>query len=483
MGILSSLEPVRVFEIFELLSSVPHGSGNTDAISALCSDFAGKRGLRHVHDALNNVVIYKPASPGYEKEPVLVLQAHLDMVCASRPGDGIDMSRVPVKLMTDGEYVWADRTSLGGDDCIGAAMALAVLDDDSLAHPALEVVLTTDEETGMYGAAGIDPSLISGRRLINLDSEADGVFTVGCAGGIHVNCSFPLSREPVPEGFRLFGLKVSGLLGGHSGCEIDKERGNAVFIAARALYALRKKTDVRFVSLSAGRFSNVIPSAAEAVFAAPRGSEEQIRSGVSRMSAELSDLYAASDPGVSLELVTDGGCTLCPATEESTGRLLGLLISLPNGVLNMSPDFPGLVQTSLSLGVIKTEEDAVSFCEFIRSSSSVRVREVADRVTETVRTFGGIPAVSDSFPGWEYRRDSGLRRRLTEVYRRTRGEDPRIEITHGGLEVGLLADRLPGLDAVSVGPDLYDIHSVNEKVSVKSVGNLYGLLTAFLSER
>ena len=483
MGILSGLEPKPVFEIFEYLSSVPHGSGNTGAISSLCADFAAKRGLRCVRDGLNNVVIYKPASPGYADEPCTVLQAHLDMVCASMPCDGLDMSRVPVKLRTDGEYVWAERTSLGGDDCIGAAMALAVLDDPDLKHPALEVVLTTDEETGMYGAEGIDPALISGRRMINLDSEADGVITAGCAGGIHIDCSFPLSREAVPEGYTCFRLAVSGLLGGHSGCDIDKERGNAALIAAWALYRLAAKTDMRFVSLEAGAFSNVIPSAAEAVFAAPAADRAVIEAESASMRLELSGLYAVSDPGVRLELGSCQADGTGAADPQSTGRLLGMLISVTNGVMNMSPDFPGTVQTSLSLGVIKTGENRIGFSEFIRSSSSVRARETADRVLETVRAFGGRAEETGSFPGWEYRRDSVVRNRLTAVYRKLRGSEPRVEITHGGLEVGLLAGKLPGLDAVSVGPDLYDIHSVNEKVSVKSVASLYSLLTEYLAYR
>ncbi len=480
MGVLSGLQPRRVFEIFEMLSSVPHGSGNTGAVSALCENFAAERGLRRVRDGLGNVVIYKPASPGREGEPAVVLQAHLDMVCASRPEDGIDMSREPVRLATDGISVRAEGTSLGGDDGIGVAVALAVLDEPSLSHPALEVLLTVDEETGMYGAAGLDPSLISGRRLLNLDSEADGVFTVGCAGGIHIDCSVPLVRGPLPEGYGLFGLAVSGLLGGHSGCEIDKGRGNAAKLAARALYELGGVADVRLVSLDSGRFSNVIPSRADAVFAAPAAAAGILSEAAARTAGDFAAEYAVTDPGVELTLGPASGARFGPAGRESTDRVLGLMISLPDGVGSMSPDFPGIPETSLSMGIAGTGEDSFGFCEFIRSSSPTRMKALADRICVTVSAFGGRAVPGDSFPGWEYRRGSGMLAALTDVYVRLRGSEPRVEITHGGLEVGLLASKLPGLDAVSVGPDLSGIHSVDEKADVASVGRLYGLVLAFL---
>lgn len=479
MSVLSSLEPKKVFEFFEYLSSVPHGSGNTKQISDLCVRFARERGLRYLQDDVNNVIIYKAATPGYENDPTVILQGHMDMVCAKYPEDPVDMSREPIKLRTDGEWVWADRTSLGGDDCIAVAAALAILDDNTLEHPALECIFTVDEETGMDGVIGIDPDAIHGRLMLNLDSEADGVFTVGCAGGAHVDCEYPVVREPLKNGEKVCMLAVSGLLGGHSGCEIDKERGNAILLSARILCELRKVTDVRLVSIYAGQFTNVIPSKCGSIFAFPAKDEAAVAEKFGKTVSEIRAELAVSDPGFSAGLA-DAYADFDPVSSEVSGRFLSMLASLPNGVQNMSMDFEGLVQTSLSMGVIRTFEKRITFPESVRSSLASQRDFVAEKAANIVKAFGGKAEITGSYPGWAYRRDSALREKLVSVYRDYTGSEPVIFATHGGLECGLFIDKLPGLDAISIGPDLRDIHSVNEKMNVKSVGKLYGLIREFL---
>ena len=481
MGVLSGLEPKKVFEMFEYLSSVPHGSGNTGPISRLCCEFAEKRGLKYVKDSINNVVIYKPATAGYENEPTVVIQGHLDMVCAKYPDDPMDMSLTPITLKTDGEFVFADRTSLGADDCIAVAVALAILDDDTLEHPALECVFTVEEETGMDGVTGIDPALISGRTMLNLDSEEDGVFTVGCAGGCHVECVYPVMREDAGDCI-CRRLTVDGLLGGHSGCEIHKNRANAIIIAARILRSIPKFSGLRLVSIGAGQFDNVIPSKAVAVFTLDRDAGEKAMSAIDEMTRILQNEYAGSDPGLTVT-VTEAVPDYNPIPTMRTRRFLRMITALPNGVQNMSSDFDGLVETSLSTGIIRTYENRIVFPKSIRSSVASRKKFVADNVVAIVRSFGGRAKITGGYPGWEYNRNSALREKLKTVYRDLYGEDPVIYATHGGLEVGLFMDKLPGLDCVSLGPDVFDIHSVNEKVSVASVGKLYRLVTEFLKKK
>ncbi|MCQ2428236.1 MAG: aminoacyl-histidine dipeptidase [Clostridia bacterium] len=481
MGVLSSLKPAKVFEFFEYLSSVPHGSGNTKAISDLCVKFAEERGLRVVQDKINNIFIYKPATPGYENAPGVILQAHLDMVCAKRPGDPIDMKTTPVKLMTDGEYVWADGTSLGGDDLSGVAMSMAVLDDDTLPHPAIEAFFSVDEESGMDGVFGFDPSLIKHRLLINLDSEEEGVFTAGCAGGIGVKTVFPVERTVAcgcSVGMR---LTVSGLLGGHSGVEIDKERGNSHLIAARVLFAAMKRgCEIRLDTFEGGSFGNVIPSKTVSVFTVPADEKAELIKIAEEYRAILADEYAVSDPGLTLTL-EDCDKPEKPVTAECTRRMLSMLVTLPYGVQHMSMDLPGLVQTSLNLGVIKLNGDALRFANSIRSSVASQKHEIADKVETIVAAFGGKTQRTDGYPEWKFKRVSAFRDTALEAYRRVYGGEATVFATHGGLECGILAEKLPGLDSISFGPELHDIHSVNEKMGVASIGRTYRLLCELLS--
>ena len=478
MAVLSNLEPKAVFEYFEKLCAVPHGSGNTKIISDLCVGFAKELGLKWRQDEFNNVVIWKDGTPGYEDAEPVILQGHMDMVCAKTEECSKDMAREGLDLATDGEYVWAKETSLGGDNCIAVAMALAILADKSMPHPPLEAVFTVDEEVGMEGAFGLDCSDLKGRLLLNLDSEEEGVFTVSCAGGVRMDCLLPGVREPL-AGETGYTVTISGLQGGHSGADIDKGRASANVLAGRVLYsAMERVPGLRLADIRGGKFDNVICPFNESKAAVPAGEETAFEDFIREFDGVLKNEYAGCDGSVSL--TCERTALESALSPEDTHRLLRTLLVLPQGVQAMNVDFPGLVQTSLNLGVMALEEDGLHLTVSLRSCIASQKAMLRQRVRAVIETGGGTAEERSDYPGWQYQRDSALRRRLMEVYRDLTGRDAVIEATHGGLECGLFIEKLPGLDAVSLGPELRDIHSPREKLGVASTERVYRLVCEFL---
>lgn len=479
MEFTSECRPLSVFKFFEMLSSVPHGSGNTGAISELCVRFAAERGLECYRDEYNNVIIYKKGSAGREDLAPVIIQGHLDMVCAKEPDDPTDMSTEPIKLeITDG-YLHAKHTSLGGDNAIAVAMALSILDDDTLAHPPIEAVFTTDEETGMFGAAGLDASRLRGRRMLNLDSEEEGVFTAGCAGGVRANCSIPVKREKYGDGLVSYEVTVGGLLGGHSGCDIDKERASSNRLTGRFLHEASKRMPLRVISMSGGEYDNVIPGKTVSTVAVSAID----RSAFEKLAREYDAIYKkelqSCDPGVFLKVVTTEN-TDDPLTVCDTEKILTALRILPYGIQNMSMDIKGLVQTSLNMGVLRLENESFDYSYAIRSSVATQKKELLDRVETVTKLLGGSVATHGEYPGWEYARESALRDKVLEAYRIVYGGEGVVSATHGGLECGLFADKIPGLDCVSYGPELHDVHSVRERLGIASVGRVYDLTVKIL---
>ena len=468
MAVLDQMEPKNVFRFFEQMCAIPHGSYNTKAVSDWCVAFAKERGLEHYQDEMNNVILIKEASAGYEEAQPVILQGHLDMVCEKAPGCEKDMAREGLDLAVEGDYIYAEGTTLGGDDGIAVAMALAALDDESLPHPRLEVILTTEEEVGMDGAMALDVSPIRGRKLLNLDSEAEGVFTVSCAGGSMAACELPVARAPF--GGDILRVRVAGLTGGHSGAEIHKGRANANMLLGRLLRAMAAETELRLVSADGGLKDNAIPVAAEAVVAAEDG--WKAKAAAERMAACFQTEYRRSDPMLTVT-AEEAAAAWQPMDASSTERTVCLLACAPNGVQTMSQDIHGLVQTSLNLGILKTGENAVtaSFC--IRSSVDSEKEMLKDRLACLLAQLGGGVSFSGEYPGWAYRPDSPLRELMTEVYREQYGREPKVEAIHAGLECGLLAGKLPGLDCVSIGPDLLEIHTPREKMSISSVQRVW----------
>ena len=475
MAVLDQLEPKNVFRFFEQMCAIPHGSYNTKAVSDWCVAFAKERGLEHYQDEMNNVILIKEASAGYEEAQPVILQGHLDMVCEKAPGCEKNMAREGLDLAVEGDYIYAEGTTLGGDDGIAVAMTLAALDDESLPHPRLEVILTTEEEVGMDGAMALDVSPIRGRKLLNLDSEAEGVFTVSCAGGSMAACALPVARAPF--GGDILRVRVAGLTGGHSGAEIHKGRANANMLLGRLLRAMAAETELRLVSADGGLKDNAIPVAAEAVVAAEDG--RKAKAAAERMAACFQTEYRRSDPMLTVT-AEEAAAAWLPMDASSTERTVCLLACAPNGVQTMSQDIHGLVQTSLNLGILKTEENAVtaSFC--IRSSVDSEKEMLKDRLACLLAQLGGRVSFSGEYPGWAYRPDSPLRELMTEVYREQYGREPKVEAIHAGLECGLLAGKLPGLDCVSIGPDLLEIHTPREKMSISSVQRVWAFVREVL---
>ena len=476
MRVLDQLEPRSVFHFFEDLCQIPHGSGNTRAISDYCVAFAQARGLRYVQDELNNVVIWKDGTAGYENAPAVILQGHLDMVTEKTPDSPIDFTKDALALQVEGDFVSAKGTTLGGDDGIAVAMALAVLDSSELPHPPLEAIFTVDEEVGMEGAFGLDSAPIKGRRMLNIDSEDEGVLTVSCAGGVRANMELPL--ETAPCDMPCVRVTLDGLVGGHSGAEIHKERGNSNILMGRFLRVLKDAAPaLRLVSVKGGLKDNAIPLATEAVAAVPEGTDAAAQAAA--FEAVLRNEFSVSDPGLRL-----CACACAAAgsamTEESTARVLDFLTLVPNGIYAMSMDIPGLVQTSCNLGILDAEGAQLCACSSIRSAIASQKEMLYSRMEALCARLGGSVHPTGDYPGWQYRRESALRETMVAAFRDLYGHEPKVEAIHAGLECGLFADKLPGLDAVSFGPDLQEIHTVRERMSISSVQRTWTYLCEIL---
>ena len=469
MHILDGLQPQAVFSFFEELSAIPHGSRHTKAISDWCVAFAKARGLAVRQDGANNVVIVKEAAPGYEQAPTVMLQGHLDMVCEKEPGCAKDMEREGLELATDGSYVWAKGTTLGGDDGIAVAMVLAILDAKDLPHPRLEAVFTTDEEIGMLGAAALDAAGLRSKYLLNLDSEEEGVFTVSCAGGARASVLLPLARAPYAG--KALRLTVDGLQGGHSGVEIDKGRANADLLLGRVLAGMQLAgVDFRLVDVAGGLKDNAIPVSCTAVLRA--ADPAAVCAAAAKTDAAFRAEYQTADPGVHVHAESCGDERA--AMDEATTRRVVCLLSLaPNGIQEMSRDIPGLVQTSLNLGILgcSGEQLEASFC--LRSSVASQKTMMRERLDTLAALLGGRVEYSGDYPAWEYKKESALRERMTEVYRAQYGKEPEIAAIHAGVECGLFCGKLPGLDCVSFGPELEQIHTPRERMNVASVQRVW----------
>ena len=467
MGVTSNLEPKKVFYYFEEISKIPHGSYNTKQISDYLANFAKERGLEYVQDELNNILIYGPASAGYEDAEPVLLQGHMDMVCEKVPGCPIDMTKEGVKLIIDGDWLTADGTTLGGDDGLAVAMMLALLDSPGeYEHPALECIFTVDEETGLEGAEGFDATLLHGKRMINLDSEEEGVITVSCAGGITGNGTMPVSRE-AKEG-SVYNIKLTGLIGGHSGSEINKERASANILIARVLSELKDKVDFRLVCMKGGNADNVICKENLTQILVVSG-EELMEERIAEIQKVITAEYALSDPDIVIEVTRADEAMFVPMDEASTGRVISYLLNAPHGIINMSMGIEGLVETSLNLGALKIDENEMTTLYCLRSSVKTRLDFVCRRLEDIARVLGGDIKFSLYYPGWEYKAVSPLRDVCVNVYKEQYGKEPAIEAIHAGLECGFFAGKMgQEFDAVSIGPDMENVHTPDERISISS---------------
>ena len=469
MGVLSDLEPKEVFSFFEEICAIPHGSGNTQAISDYLVKFAVDHKLRYRQDDAGNVVIFKGATAGYENADAVMLQGHMDMVAEQDPDCTKDMMTEGLDLFIDGDVIGAKGTTLGGDDGIAVAMELAILASREAEHPDLECVFTVGEEIGMVGARALDTSDLTAKYMLNLDSEADGIFTVSCAGAARVFVRFSGSREKAAG--TAMKITVGGLSGGHSGEEIHKGLGNADILLGRALYEISRKTEMRLVEASGGNKDNAIPREASAVIII--SDVEALKEAVAELDRNLKNEYRVTDPGVSVRAEAAGADTAF--SKELSDRIVCFMFAVPNGVQVMSADVEGLVQTSTNLGQLYTEDSSVCFSFLVRSSVNSQRDETVERIQSVALALHAKAETGASYSAWEYKADSKLRDTMIEAYKALNGKEPRVEALHAGLECGILSGKMPGLDAVSIGPDLKDIHTPRERLHIGSTGRIYKL--------
>ncbi len=423
-------------------------------------------------------MIFKPASNGYEDAPAVILQGHLDMVCAKAPDCSPDMDTEGVRVAVDGDWVYAEGTSLGGDNGIAVAMALAILSDDMLPHPALEVVLTTDEETGLNGAFALDTAPLQGRRMLNLDSEEEGILTVSCAGGLRADGILPICREQ-RDGLCI-SVAVSGLLGGHSGVEIHKGRANAMQVLGRVLHRLYAVAPFAFINVNGGVVDNALPLSATAELVILPDAADAYEALVREFDGALKAEFASTDPAITVSLVRKEIGRVSATDTSSTDRILFVLTNAPTGVQVMSADIPGLVQTSLNFGVVRLTEQQFNATFSVRSSIDSQKQMLRDRLLSLFTFAGGHAEISGEYPGWAYRKDSPLRDIASRSFAELFGYEPKIEAIHAGLECGVFSDKIPDLDCISFGPNMRDVHTANERLSISSVERIYRFVLEIL---
>lgn len=475
---ITGYQPERLFHFFEDISAIPRGSSNEKAISDYLIAFAKERGLWYHQDALHNVIIKKPASAGAEDKPAVMLQGHLDMVCEKLAGVDHDFEKDGIDLIVKDGVLTANGTTLGGDNGAAVALMLAVLDDDTLAHPALECVFTTQEETGLTGAAGLDKSLISARTMINLDSEEEGIATVSCAGGMRFTMTRPITRHTASG--KLLTIDVSGLLGGHSGTDINKERQNGIILLARLINRVLHETGAQLASFAGGSKDNAIPREVCAVLVCSDADIEKAQSIAEAMAADFAAELVPFEPDFKCTIsVKDGAAEVL--SEADAKAFISAICLAPNGVRRRNLKQDGFVVTSLNLGVARMDGTTASLVFAPRSSVASLQNYTTDCLYLLAETFGFDCDIAGAYPGWSFAEESPIRDTFIASYRELFDADLKIEAIHAGLECGLFSDALPGLDAIAVGPTIRGCHTPDEYLPLDSFERFYSLLTDVLS--
>lgn len=478
---IKQLQPQRVFEIFDAITKVPRPSKKEGKIRQFLLDFAKEHDLAAKTDEVGNVVISKPATPGHENAPTVILQGHMDMVCESND-KSFDFENNPITTIVDGEWVRADGTTLGADNGIGVATSLAVLTEPSLVHGPLEALFTVDEETGMTGAFGIGDGMLNGDILLNLDSEDDAELFVGCAGGVDTVCTFTYNRSFAPKDFTYFKIDIAKGMGGHSGGDIHLGRANANKLLARFLFNLSKDYEISIAEIDGGNLRNAIPRAAHAIVGVHTSRKEDVRVALNNFIAQIENEYAGLEP--TLEITMQSVDTPDFTIDSNTGTaLIRALYSAPHGVISMSRDLEGLVETSTNLASVKMKDD----CKIVvttsqRSSVDSRKWDIANQVEALFLTAGAEVQHGEGYPGWQPNMDSPIMKIASEAYRELYGITPAIKAIHAGLECGLFLQKFPHLDMVSFGPTLKGVHSPSEKMHIPAVERFYEQLKLTLTK-
>lgn len=474
----NTLKPQKVFEYFNLLSAIPHGSGDMDGIAAFCENFANEHGFKCIRDKDNNVIIFKNGTAGYEMCEPIILQGHLDMVCQKTPESNIDFAKDGLDLYVDGDYLKAKDTTLGADNGIAVAIILAILDSNDISHPPIEAVFTTDEEIGMIGARALDMSVLSGKRMINLDSETENIVTVSCAGGSDFRVSIPIVRSTV-QGTKIT-LDIKGLQGGHSGVDIKNNRENANMIAGRVLNELTSKFDFGIISINGGDKSNAIPNRCIVELCVPSPNEfiNSAKNCFDIIKNEIADREGDFEALV----LTDKTDKFNVFANDIKEKIIYTLLCVPNGITEMSAEITGLVQTSLNLGILVTNDQNIILHFALRSNKKSALLFLEQRLMAFFKNLDIKYETFGHYPPWEYRSVSPLRELYCDIYSSNFGENPKIVAIHAGLECGVFDDGIKDLDCISIGPNLHDVHTVRERLSISSTQKIYKIVVELLGK-
>ncbi|MBC2579343.1 aminoacyl-histidine dipeptidase [Clostridium sp. DJ247] len=479
--VLKDLQPAEVFKYFEKLSEIPRGSGNEKEVSDYLVSFAKNNNLEVIQDEALNVVIRKKATPEYENSPTVIIQGHMDMVCEKNVGTEHDFTKDPLNLRVVDDMIYATGTTLGADNGIAVAMGLAILASNDIVHPALELVVTTEEETGMGGAIKLDSKNIQGRMLINIDSEEEGTLLVSCAGGVTTRTVIPAIWEETDKNLTPCAIRVRGLKGGHSGMEIDKGRANSNKLMARILLALSSEVDFRISSLNGGSKHNAIPREMDTIILINSADKTLVKNKIAELEKIFKNEFRTPDPDIRLEFEALTEVPDKMLSKQTTADVINFLYLVPNGVNSMNMDIKGLVESSANLGVVATNETEIEFITSIRSSIKSLKQEIYDRIVTISKLIGAEVTTESDYPEWRYNPDSKLRTIFEDVYNKMYGKMPHITAIHAGLECGLFEEKLKGdIDMISFGPNMYDVHTPDEHMSISSVHRTWDYLLEIL---
>ena len=458
-----------IFRYFEQISKIPRESGNEKAISDYLVSFAKEKKLEVLQDEAMNVIIKKPGTKGYENAPTVIIQGHMDMVCDKNKSTDHDFGKDPIKLKVDGDMIYADNTTLGGDDGIAIAYALELLASDDIYHPPIEVLMTANEEVGMDGAIAVDPKNLTGNILINIDSEEEGRILVSCAGGITTKQTLPIVWDTLKGDGRHYDISIRGLKGGHSGSEINLGRGNSNILMGRVLKRLIDEVDISIASINGGQKVNAIPREADAQVFVKKAEKEKFLKLIDELNAILKLELRASDPDVMICAKESDEKLNKVFSKETARKAIYSLLLIPNGIQTMSMEIEGLVESSSNIGIVTTLDESIIFESAVRSSVKSLKKLILDKSKAAANLLGaGFGGVAD-YPEWQYEPDSKIRELFEKGYKEFYGEEPEIVAIHAGLECGLFKEKMPHLDMVSFGPNIYDAHTPNEHMSISSV--------------
>lgn len=479
---ISEIEPQIVFQYFEEICSIPHGSGNTGMITQYCIDFADKHGLKYYTDETGNVVIYKNGTDGYKNSKPVILQGHLDMVCDKTDDCDIDMAKEPIRVLCDGEFITADGTTLGGDDGIAIAYILAILASNDIPHPPIEALLTADEEIGMIGVNHLDASCLKGKRLINIDSEKEGILIISCAGGVRAFCELPMRYIASDlQTDRFYTLSIHGLRGGHSGMDINKRRKNAIKVMGRLLEYISRRCQIHVSSINGGGKDNAIPKSCSAVVATNVYSVDLLNEAVADFTRILKTEVISLEPDIS---ITIDKCQPCDyyTDADSTRKLIFALMQIADGIQAMSPDIPDMVQTSMNLGTAYTDERGLILKYLVRSNAAAGKQKSIENLVSFIEYLDGKVEFTSDYPAWEYRMNSPLRDVMVSAYKDCYADVPLVQSIHAGLECGILSSKIPDADIISFGPDIEFVHTPEERLNIESVRRSWYYLLEVLKQ-